>query len=313
MSLLDRLRQLVPIAVSAAVIALAATVLLRTLHRIHVADVLRQVRGIDAAQLVIGGLLVVVMFAALATYESIIARFVNGPVTTGRAVLGALAAAPIGHAVGWGALSGGAVRYRIYSAAGMRPLDVGKMVLLAAMPYAAALGFMLAASLVLQSREAAAILHVAPAVATGTGLAILALHAVYVALVVYRREPLAFGRFMLTLPPPSLTAVQYAVGIIELCAGVAVLYLLLPAIPGVSFVAFVGIYVLCILAALASSVPAGLGVFESVLLLLLPRVPPDQLLGAMLGYRALLEVVPLLAALALLAGHELWSRLPRAT
>jgi hypothetical protein len=54
-------------------------------------------------------------------------------------------------------------------------------------------------------------------------------------------------------------------------------------------------------------------VFESVLLLLLPRVPPDQLLGAMLGYRALLEVVPLLAALALLAGHELWSRLPRAT
>ena len=310
MDLLDRLRKLVPIAVSAAIIAVAAAVLLRTLHRIHLAEVLRQVRGIDAAHLTIGGVLVVVMFATLATYEAIIARFVNGPVTTGRAVLGALAAAPIGHAVGWGALSGGAVRYRIYSAAGMRPLDIGKMVLLAAMPYAAALGFMLAASLVLQSREAAAILHVAPEVATGTGLAIFALHALYVALVVNRREPLALGRFMLTLPPPALTAVQYAVGIIELCAGVAVLYLLLPASVGVSYVAFIGIYVLCVLAALASSVPAGLGVFESVLLLLLPRVPPDELLGAMLGYRALLEIVPLLAALVLFAGHELWPRLP---
>ena len=307
---LDRLRQLVPIALSAGIIALAATVLLRTLHRIDLADVIARVRAIDAAQLVIGGVLVVLLLSALATYEAIIARFVNGPVTTGRAVLGALTAAPIGHAVGWGALSGGAVRYRIYSAAGLRPLDIGKMAVLAAMPYAAALGFMLAASLVLQSREAGAILRIAPQAATGTGVAIFALHAVYLALVVFRRQPLVFGRFVLALPPPSLTAVQYVVGIIELSAGVGVLYVLLPAAIGISFVAFIGIYVLCILAALASSVPAGLGVFESVLLLLLPRVPPDQLLGAMVAYRALLEFAPLLLALALFAAHEFWSRLP---
>ena len=45
--------------------------------------------------------------------------------------------------------------------------------------------------------------------------------------------------------------------------------------------------------------PAGLGVLESMLLLLLPDVPPEQLLAAVLMYRAIYEIVPMLIALAL--------------
>ena len=60
-----------------------------------------------------------------------------------------------------------------------------------------------------------------------------------------------------------------------------------------------------IFAALASNVPAGLGVFESVLLVMLPHVPPGQLLGAMLLYRCVYEVVPLAWAVLGLAFAEL--------
>src|SRR5208282_4182304 len=100
--------------------------------------------------------------ATLATYEAIVARTVAGPVTARRAMLGALLAASIGHVLGWGAVSGGAIRYRLYSAVLMRPLDIGKMVLLAAMPYPVGLGLLLGLSLVLQSAAAARILHVPP-------------------------------------------------------------------------------------------------------------------------------------------------------
>lgn len=304
------LQKALPAIVSAVIVVVAGIVLYRTMQRIDFADVLLHLRAIPGSALAVAGLLVATVFAGIALYETIVVRWIGGAVGPGLAALTALIAAPIGHAVGWGALSGGAIRYRIYYAAGMRPLDVGKLALLAPMPYAAGLGFLLGLSLLLQTHEAAEALRVDPAVARGTGLALLALHAAYVALVVVRKQPLPIGRFLLTLPPLPITGVQYFFGILEVCAAAGALYVLLPASADLSFLAFVGVYVLCILAALASSVPAGLGVFESVLILLLPRVPPDELLGAVLAYRFILELVPFAIAAILFAGYEAWARLP---
>ena len=304
-----RLRRLLPLAVSAAIIALAGHVLLGTLRRIRVADVLHALGRTAPAEVAVGVLLVIGLYSALATYETIVARFLAGPVSSRRAVLGALLAAPLGHAIGWGAVSGGAIRYRIYSAVDMRPLEIGKFALLAAIPYPAGLGLLLAVSLVLQSDAAGAILHTSAALARGVGLALFALHAAYLALIA-RRRPMAFGGLRLTPPPPQLTAVQYAIGIIEVCCGAGVLYVLLPDGVSLPFVVFLGVYVLSILAALASSVPAGIGVFESVLLLLLPHVPPAPLLGSVLAYRFLLELVPVTLALGLFVSYEIWWRLP---
>jgi hypothetical protein len=45
-------------------------------------------------------------------------------------------------------------------------------------------------------------------------------------------------------------------------------------------------------------------VLEAALLLMLPQVPPAKLLGAVLAYRAVFEILPLLAALAWLLAFE---------
>ena len=47
------------------------------------------------------------------------------------------------------------------------------------------------------------------------------------------------------------------------------------------------------------------GLLESMLLLLLPQVPPAQLLASVLLYRVIYEIAPLLMALVLWAGYEL--------
>ncbi len=309
MSVSTRLKQLVPIAVSLGIIAMAAHVLMGTLSRIHFTDVISTLRGLPITALLIGGLLVVGLYSALTFCEIQIAQFMAGPVSRRRAALALLLAAPIGHAVGWGAVSGGAIRYRLYSAVGVRPLDIGKMVLLASIPYPAALGLLLGLSLVLQSAAAAAILHISEPLARGTGIALLALHLAYLTLIAVRRGPLSLGRFMLTLPSPQLTTMQYCVGIAEVCSAAGVLYVLLPSGINMPFVVFLGIYVMCILTALASSVPAGIGVFESMILLLMPHIAPAALLGRVIAYRLLLEVLPLLLSLALFLIYEVWWRL----
>ena len=53
-----------------------------------------------------------------------------------------------------------------------------------------------------------------------------------------------------------------------------------------------------------SNVPVGLGVLEAALLLMLPHVPASKLLGAVLAYRAVFEVLPLLLAITLLLAFE---------
>lgn len=311
-----RLRRVVPIAISAIVIALAARFLLSDTHGLRMSDVLHALRHIPVASIVIGGVLVTVLYTALGACEAIVAVHVAGPVSGRRAAMGGVLAASIGHALGLGTVSGGAIRYRIYRAAGMRPIDIGKMIVLVAMPYPGGLGLMLSVSLLMQSEAAAPILHTSAALVRGVGLALFVMHLAYLTLVLRRREPLSFGRHRLTIPTPRLTGIQYLVGIIEVCCAASVLYVLLPPSISISWGVFVGVYVLSILAGLVSGAPAGLGAFEAALLVLMRQVPQlsplneAELLAAVIAYRGLLELLPLLLASSVFAAYEVWWRLP---
>jgi uncharacterized protein (TIRG00374 family) len=89
----------------------------------------------------------------------------------------------------------------------------------------------------------------------------------------------------------------------------AVLYVLLPAHPDVNYFIFFGSYLLAQIAGIISNVPGGLGVFETVLILLIsPPIASDQLLGALLVYRIVYYLLPLLIGLGLLALYELQQR-----
>jgi uncharacterized membrane protein YbhN (UPF0104 family) len=78
----------------------------------------------------------------------------------------------------------------------------------------------------------------------------------------------------------------------------------MPAELNMSWPAFIAIYCIAFVAGQLSNVPAGLGVLEAVLLLLLPHVPPAKLLGAVIVYRAVFEVLPLFVGLILWTFYE---------
>ena len=82
--------------------------------------------------------------------------------------------------------------------------------------------------------------------------------------------------------------------------------MLLPAAPGLRFPQLLGVFLLAQVAGLVSHVPAGLGVFETVMVLLLaPWLPGDAVLGSVLAYRIVYYLMPVRAsALTLFAGFE---------
>lgn len=303
-----RWKKLLPLLVSLTIIAVAATVLYRNLSAIDPADVARRFEAIPLLSFLLAGALTAGAFVALAFYEVAMLCYLRAGLSFRRPFLTALMAYPIGHAVGFGALSGGAVRFRIYSAAGLSTFDIGKIVVLSVMPYAAGLGLLAGLGMLLDSEEAARYLHVSGSAAIGIGAGLLAAHAAYVAAVLWWRRPIALRRLQVELPTPRMTAIQYALGIVDALCGVGVLYVLLPESATIGFLPFVAVYVIAILVGLASSVPAGLGVFESMLIVLLASVPADELLGSILAYRLVFELVPFTLGVGLLVGYEGWSR-----
>jgi phosphatidylglycerol lysyltransferase len=99
--------------------------------------------------------------------------------------------------------------------------------------------------------------------------------------------------------------VQLLVGSLDWILACSVLYVLLPEQSQLSFLQFLGIYLLAQVIALISHVPGGLGVFESMILLLAPNLPADALLSSLLVYRGIYYLLPLALATALLGGKEL--------
>ncbi len=119
-----------------------------------------------------------------------------------------------------------------------------------------------------------------------------------------RREPICIRGQTLALPSLRSTFVQIALGLTQVSLMTAILYLFMPAELGMSWPEFVPVYCIAFIAGQVSNVPAGIGVLEAALLLMLPQIPPGKLLAAVLAYRAVYEVLPLLAAVVLLVIYE---------
>jgi phosphatidylglycerol lysyltransferase len=120
-----------------------------------------------------------------------------------------------------------------------------------------------------------------------------------------RRGEFRLGPIRIRLPAPSMAWQQLGVSVVDIVASAAVMWFLLPD-GAIGFPAFVGFYAAAMVLGVISHVPGGLGVFEAVMLLALKgTVPSDQLAGALVLYRLIYYVLPLLLAMVVLAVHEL--------
>ena len=107
------------------------------------------------------------------------------------------------------------------------------------------------------------------------------------------------------VPGPSLVVRQMLTTAADLICSCLALYVLLPQ-GAPSFPVFFAIYVVAIAAGVVSHVPAGLGVFETIVIAAMPAsVPTDVLLSlALLVYRLVYHVGPLGLAAVLVAVSE---------
>jgi uncharacterized membrane protein YbhN (UPF0104 family) len=303
----NRIKAAVGVGASVLIAGLAAYVLFRTFQRISIAEVLENMRRVPASTLALAVACTAGVFLTLSLYEVVVVRYVKHCIGRARPVVTALIAFPLGHAVGQAMLSGGAIRYRMYAPAGFTAMEVGATVLLCNLPYALGFGLLFDLALVFGAEKLEPLFRISSHWLLLLGCLGLAKDVGYLLFVWKRKAPIRIGGWAVNVPTMKLTALQVVVGIIDVVLVSSVLYLLLPDAARIAYLPFLAVYLASVLVGVLSHVPAGLGVIESMLLLLLPHVPPAELLAAVLLYRVIFEILPAIMSLAIWAGYEFLS------
>jgi lysylphosphatidylglycerol synthetase-like protein (DUF2156 family) len=287
-----------------ALLALVVVVLRHEFRTYHLHDVLGHLRHIPARGLTFGLVLTALGYVTLTRYDALAFRYVRNSLPYRRIALASFVAYVFTHNVGLSFFGGSAVRYRMLSSWGIRAEDIARVIAFTGLTFW--LGFFLLGGLVHAAWPLAVDLPgIRLASSRPIGLGLLGVLGAYVALVAWRRESLRLRGFRLELPGLGMTGVQLVLSSIDWLLAAAVLYAVLPASPGLAFPVFVGAYLLSQIAGLVSHVPGGLGVFETVMVLLLrPYLPGDQVLASIVAYRIICYLLPMGVAVLLFAGYE---------
>lgn len=252
-------------------------------------------------------------FVALVGRDAVGLRYVDAKVPRLPLWVGATVGSALGNATGFGALTGGAVRCRVYGVAGVTPVQVGRMTVFTSVTLALALAMMTSAGMVASAGTLAGMMGLAPDTLRLVGAVLLAGSGALIAACSTAPKKLRlFGRDALSFDIPARRdlVAQLALATADVVAAGLALWALLPhgdtsAAAHVGFVQFVTVYAAAMLLGMIGHTPGGVGVFEAAMVYALGgSVPMPQVLAALLAYRAIYFGVPLALSAGVLAVFE---------
>ena len=211
-----------------------------------------------------------------------------------------------GHAV----VSGGAIRYRLYTRWRVPGADIIKMLTFSGFTFFLGYAAIAVIGYFLVPRDMFA--QSAGASFGVNGLFILCasvLLAYYAISIMFCNKSIRIGEIKFHIPSLGMSIIQTLLGVMDaLCAGL-VLYFCITPYMDMPFGMFIGLYVIAMVAGVFSQVPGGIGVFESVFMVALPEnVDKASIFGALLAYRIIYYVLPLIGVGGLFFVYERWLR-----
>ena len=294
---------------SLVVVGLAGYGLHGALRHVDPTAVMAALRGLNAHEIGLAVLFTAGSFLAIAGQEYFALKTAGRPLPFPTAALGGFLAQSIGHSSGFSVAVGGGLRYRLYSIFGARFAEVAKAQASFSGTLALALCLQIAAAMLLHPGLLDHEIKLPHELTRGIGIG-LALLGLAVLAFTLRRRPFHFRGRRIEPPLFRMVAPQVLCSVIDIACLAAAAHALLPAELHADYATMLGIAVVSLTLGIVSSVPGGLGVFESsVLALMAPSASlASPTVGALVAFRALYYLAPLVLGLMALGVIELWRR-----
>lgn len=300
----QRYRRVLAGGVVLAVIALGFAALDSLTHEIRYTQVRAAFHALTAGQIALALGFTAASYLALTFYDMLALRVIGRPLPWHTAALASFTSYTLSHNLGLSLLTGGSARYRIYVAAGLDGPDIARIVGIAAGTFWAGVSAIAGVAMLLrQGPLPLGAVTLGPDVVHTAGAAVLAAIAALVVVTGRLKRPPSVLGVRLPLPHRRDLLEQIGVAFADTTCAAAALFVLIPGADPSQMPAFVLAYALGIVVALVSHVPGGLGVFEAVVLAVLPE-DRTTLFAALIAYRLIYYLLPLALGVILLVWHE---------
>lgn len=275
-------KQIAPLAV----FVIMGLLLRHKIAELDIAHIRAALSTVGPVQWAMGLGLTAISFWSLGQYDVVVHRLVGRDTHPTRAARTGMTAIAIGQTVGMGALTGAFVRWRMLPGLGL--MDATKISAIVSV------SFLVAWAMV----TAVVVLTFGAALPFATPLAVLVLLFGVALAVTSVWRPGALAR--LPLPPLKAMGLITAFSTIDVLAAAGALWVMMPETVEMSFALIFPAYLLALGAGLVMTTPGGVGPFEVAMIALMPAFSAEDLLAAILAYRAVYYAVPGLIGAALL-------------
>lgn len=301
-----RLRSAAPYLLALGLFALGLYALYRLLAPVNFADVTAQIRMTPWTTMALATLATLGGYLSLAGYDWSALRYIGKPLPIPVVLTGGLMAYAFGNTIGLSAVSGGAVRWRVYSGLGLDGYDVAIVSTFAAVSFGVAATIVGLGALAIHPGALASLLPFPPSTVRIAAIVLILVQVLPLIWASATGRRLHIGRFTLHAPSLPILGGQILFSLGDIGFSALTLYLLIPT-ADLGFFTFLAVFASATMAGIVSHVPGGIGVFETVVIAAMPAgTPVDKVAAALLLYRLVYYLLPFLIALVVLAIYEGW-------
>lgn len=284
--------------------ALAAFMIYKQLSKYSMEEIKNAIMDVPSKNIIYACIASFLGYVALSSYDYLALKYVHRKLSAWKWIFAGFIGFAVSNNAGHAIISGGAIRYRLYTRWRVHAADIVKMVTFSGFTYLVACFFLVILGFVLSPD------HVLGSISSSfVSWSILLLSVAGLGFYfwgsTYYKKPIVIKEVEFDAPGFKMALAQTLLGSLDILMASLVLYSILESYVDISFLTFIGVFIIAQLLGVYSQVPGGLGVFEIVFAKLLPEDQNQATLFAILIlYRIIYYLLPLIISGIVLIAYE---------
>jgi uncharacterized membrane protein YbhN (UPF0104 family) len=271
--------------------------------------IISALRSIPARRIILAVFLTMLDYAIIASVDLLGLRWLGCRPPFSRAAF----AAVTGNAL-WcnaGVIAGSSAKLRLYSNMGLSPVQIGSLITFTSGTYFLGLFFLGGIlHLIFSLPEMEPLMSLPLHSSRIVSMICLVLVGVYLGFSLFHKKNILIANHEISFPEIKTALAQIALASTDWLLAGSILLVLLPPVEGQPPVSILAVYILAQMGVLVSQVPGGLGVLEGMLMILLPvSLKGDGEIAAILAFRIIFSIIPLLVSSLCFGIYEVWHRI----
>lgn len=292
--------------------AVAAYMIYHQLSKYKLEDIKDALVSIPAHNLFLACMASLGGYVALSSYDFLALKYIGRKLAPWKWIFAGFIGFSISNNAGHAIVSGGAIRYRLYTRWRFHASEIVRMVTFSGFTYLVACFFLIILGYFLTPDQAfgeGSVSHLTTL--TVTVISALGL-LVYFGASLFYKKPIIIKDVEFDIPSFKMALAQVFIGGADILLASLVLYYSLTPFMDIPFDVFIGVFIIAQVLGVFSQVPGGLGVFEGLFLYIIPGDHNQALIfGALIAYRIIYYLFPLIISGIVLFTYEWYTNYSR--